>query len=309
MSLSMTASPDSASDPLQPAPAPATRPLYWSIRRELWENRLVYIAPLIITACVLAGVLFKLLGLPDRMAAAGALDRVAQHLTVIRPFHLAPAPIMLATFVIGMFYAADALSGERRDRSLLFWKSLPVSDATAVISKAAVPLVVLPLIALVLSIVTVTVLLLAASLVLAGSGVSPWRLWSEVALLELPVIMTYGLAVHALWLAPVYAWLMFVSAWARRMPILWATLPLFAIAALERVGFGSTIFLAFIGGRFTGAMSAGFAQSRGQSELIEHVTQLEPLRFLTSPGMWGGLAAALLLLWAAMRLRRRHEPT
>ena len=61
---------------------------------------------------------------------------------------MAPAPIMFATFLVGIFYCLDALHGERRDRSILFWKSLPVSDLTTVLSKASIPFAVLPLIGL-----------------------------------------------------------------------------------------------------------------------------------------------------------------
>ena len=47
---------------------------------------------------------------------------------------------MLTAMVVGLFYCLDALNGERRDRSILFWKSLPVSDTTAVLAKASIPL-------------------------------------------------------------------------------------------------------------------------------------------------------------------------
>ena len=79
------------------------------------------------------------------MQTLPALDPAKRHALVVRPFSMAPAPIMLATFLVGLFYSLDALYGERRDRSILFWKSLPVSDRTTVLSKASIPLVVLPL--------------------------------------------------------------------------------------------------------------------------------------------------------------------
>ncbi len=62
-----------------------------------------------------------------------------------QPYTFAAGCIMATAFIVGVFYCLDALHGERRDRSILFWKSLPVSDLTTVLSKASIPLVVLPL--------------------------------------------------------------------------------------------------------------------------------------------------------------------
>ena len=123
-------------EPIAPPPPPPpgpTRPFTWSVRRELWENRSLYVAPLVVTAFVLLGSFISLLGLPARMQALPALDEAARHAMAVKPFSMAPAPIMLATLLVGIFYALDALYGERRDRSILFWKSLPVSDLTTVL--------------------------------------------------------------------------------------------------------------------------------------------------------------------------------
>jgi ABC-2 type transport system permease protein len=125
-------------------PLPETRLLYWSIRRELWENRSIYFAPLLVAAVVLFASLVNTLGVASRMRGASALDAAQRHTAILQPFRMAPAPIMLTTFLVGIFYALDALYGERRDRSILFWKSLPVSDRTTVLAKASIPLVVLP---------------------------------------------------------------------------------------------------------------------------------------------------------------------
>ena len=62
-----------------------------------------------------------------------------------------------------MFYCLDALYGERRDRSILFWKSLPVSDLTTVLSKASIPIVVLPLLTFAVTVATQLIMLLSAA--------------------------------------------------------------------------------------------------------------------------------------------------
>lgn len=296
-------------EPIAPPPAAPTRPFSWSVRRELWENRSLYIAPLVVTAFVLLGSFISLIALPGRMQALPALDEAARHAMVTKPFSMAPAPIMLATLLVGIFYALDALYGERRDRSILFWKSLPVSDRTTVLSKAAIPLVVLPLIAFALSVASFFVLLLACSAILLGNGMSPALIWQEVRFLQEPLVMFYGLAVHALWFAPIYGWLLLVSAWARRTPVLWAALPLAGIA-LEKLALDSSHFGLLLKYRLVGAMAEAFAGMRPESQAggIDQLWQLTPVRFLSAPGLWIGLAFAVACLAAAVRLRRNREP-
>jgi ABC-2 type transport system permease protein len=287
-----------------------TRLMYWSVRRELWENRFLYIAPLVVTAFVLLASLISMIGLPRRMQTLPTLDPAKQHTVVVAPFSTAPAPIMLATFIVGTFYCLDALYGERRDRSILFWKSLPVSDLTTVLSKASIPLVVLPLFAFALSVVTQRIMLLQATAILVGNGMSPAPLWAEFRFFQGSLVMLYGLTVHALWFAPIYGWLLLVSAWARRATFLWAVLPLLAVSAVERTAFNTSYFMSMLQYRVMGAMAEAFVfkPRRGADGIIDQLTQLDPAKFLTRPGLWVGLAFAGIFLAAAVRLRRYREP-
>lgn len=287
---------------------PSTRPLHWSIRRELWENRSITMGPLIAAGIVLFGYSIRLLTLPRRMPALLALEPEAQRNAFIVPYSMAAAVVMFSAVVVGVFYCLDALHGERRDRSILFWKSLPVSDLTTVVSKASIPLVVLPLFALAVSAVTQLVMLLMNTFVLAGSGWGAGILWRHLPVFQMPLIQVYGLAVHALWHAPMYAWLLLVSAWARRTPFLWAFLPLAAIGAVERIAFGTSYFGKFLGYRLMGAIPKAFVVPGSNHGLITRLSQLDPLGFLGSAGLWSGLAVAALFLAAAIRLRRRGEP-
>jgi ABC-2 type transport system permease protein len=297
---------DVAEVTVTPAAMPPGRTMYWSVRRELWENRSLYLAPLAVAALVLFAFLISCIGLPRRVRTASSLTPARQHAVLVAPFKTAPAPIMLATFLVGLFYSLDALYGERRDRSILFWKSLPVSDLTTVLSKASIPMVVLPLIAFALSMVALAIMLPVSTAVLVVHGMSPAPLWSELHFVEQPLTMVYGLAIHALWFAPVYGWLLLVSAWARRMPVLWAVFPPFAIALVERLAFGSSHFVSLMRYRVIGAMAEGFggAAMRGGDRL----ELLTPGRFLSAPGLWLGLAFAAACLAMAVRLRRRREP-
>jgi len=285
-----------------------TRPMYWSVRRELWENRSIYLAPLIVAAVVLLAMLLGTFGLPRKMRTLPTLTPARQHAVVARPFQMAPAPIMLASFIVGMFFSLDALCGERRDRSILFWKSMPVSDRTTVLSKFLIPVAVLPVIALALSAIVQVILLFASTVVLAGARINPAPLWTEFRFVQGVPIMVYGLTVHALWFAPIYAWLLLLSAWVRRAPFLWAVLPPFLLFAVERILFRTfRPFSSFVRYRITGAMSEAFALE-GTGGNIDRYTQLSPARFLASPGLWVGLLFAALFLVAAIRLRRNREP-
>jgi len=296
--------PESALDSQAVAPAPlsATRPLYWSIRRELWENRSIYVAPLAAAAVVFFGfTVHALVRNHIRTAPARALDAAQQYTAIVMPYSMAATMIMVTALVVGAFYCVDALYSERRDRSILFWKSLPVSDLTTVLSKASIPLVVLPLVAFAAGVATqLTMLILPVRM---GAGMT----WTAPPLLEMWFVMAYGLAVHALWHAPLYGWLLLVSAWARRTPLLWAVLPPLALGVLERIVFQTSHFASLVRYRVAGAMTEAFDLEPKGGHFIR-LTQLDPLGFLSSPGLWLGLFAAALFLAVAVRLRRRGEP-
>src|SRR3954469_20378516 len=148
-----------------------TRPFYWSVRRELWENRSLYIAPLIVAGVILFGFLCTTATLPERRRAVLVLDDPSRARSAIEmPYDVAAIMIMFTAFIVGVFYCLDALYGERRDRSILFWKSLPISDRTTVLSKILIPLVVLPAISCVVIVVTQFLMLLWSTLLLAPSG-------------------------------------------------------------------------------------------------------------------------------------------
>jgi ABC-2 type transport system permease protein len=303
------AAPESSSgaNGIPPAPAP-TRPLYWSVRRELWENRSVYLAPLAVAAAVLLAALISAVCLPLRGRAVPAVDAAAQLAAAVRSFHMAPAPIVVVAFLVGIFYSLDALHGECRDRSVLFWKSLPVSDVTTVLAKASIPLAVLPLLAFVLG--TATQLGMAL-LALLRMGAGAPALWAGLGVLQMPLVLLYGLATLTLWHAPLYGWLLLVSGWARRTPVLWAVLPPLAVCVVEKVALNTTHFASLLGYRLIGSYRAAFdvtPQPGSRVATVERLAQLDPARFLATPGLWIGLAMAAAFLAAAVRLRRYREP-
>src|SRR6266550_124981 len=157
------------SQALSPDLISGPRPMYWSVRRELWENRSIYVAPLIVAGVVMFGFLISLITLSHRVHATLALGPAKQRAAVVMPFRAAAGLTIVTAFIVCVFYCLDALHGERRDRSILFWKSLPVSDWTTVFSKASIPLVVLPLYSLVIIIVMQWIMLVLSTMVLLGN--------------------------------------------------------------------------------------------------------------------------------------------
>ncbi len=292
---------------LAPAAMTATRPIYWSVRRELWENRSIYVAPLVVAAVALFGFLISTIHLLKTMRALAALGPASQRVAVARPFSLAAAVILFSGIIVGVFYCLDALHSERRDRSILFWKSLPVSDLTTVLSKASIPIVVQPLLGFLIACATQWVMLFFSTAVLLANGVSPAMLWTRLPFFQLPLVMFYGLTVHALWYAPIYAWLLLVSAWARRATFLWAILPFFATFVVEKLAFGTSYLPSMLKYRVMGAMVEAFAVDAAKAP-ITRLSELEPWKFLSSPGLWIGLIFAAAFLAAAVRLRRNREP-
>jgi len=287
-----------------PAAVSAARAMYWSIRRELWENRSIYIAPLIAAVVFLFGFVINTFSM-RRSIAASPLDPAQQHDLLATRYELSGALIMGTALIVGIFYSLDALYGERRDRSILFWKSLPVSDLTAVLSKLTIPVVILPLLSFAISLATQFIMLLLSSVILAGSGVNIAALWTEVSFFHVSVVLLYHLlTVHGLWYAPLYGWLLMVSAWAPRAPFIWAFLPPFVISGVEKVAFNTTHFLALLQERLVGpgdAMAPHNAPNDFMATLI-------PDHFFSVPGLWIGLAIATAFIAAAVRLRRYQGP-
>jgi ABC-2 type transport system permease protein len=294
----------------QPNPGSATpattRPFYWSVRRELWENRSLYFAPLIVAVVQVFGFAISAIGLAERRRALLLLDPSTQRLRVEQPYDIAAIMMIFTVFIVGFFYCLDALYGERRDRSILFWKSLPVSDLTVVLAKASIPIVVLQLVSFVTTVATQVVMLMLSTAVLRASGQSAGPLWTQLSIFRTWLLLLYHLiTVHALWYAPVYAWLLFVSAWSRRAAFLWAILPPFALCGLEKIAFGTSRLAAQLEYRLTAGMEAFTAPGTLPTDPMNHAT---PGRFLTSPGLWIGLLVAAGFLAAAVRLRRSRGP-
>jgi ABC-2 type transport system permease protein len=286
-----------------------TQPFYWSVWRELWENRSIYIAPLIVAAVQVFAFAISTIGLAERRRAVLLLDDPAKQRAAIEiPYDIAAMMMIFTAFIVGVFYCLDALHGERRDRSILFWKSLPVSDLITVLSKATIPLAVLPLLVFATTVCVHVIMLFMSSVNLLMHAVSPATTWAHFPVFQDWLVLLYGLVAIALWHAPIYGWLLLVSGWARRATFLWAVLPLIAIQIFERITFGTSYFGLFVKHRLMGFAPHAFGFHGEGHPTIDSLAQLTPGRYLSTPGLWVGLLVAAAFLIAAVRLRRYRGP-
>jgi ABC-2 type transport system permease protein len=283
-----------------------TRPLLWSVRRELWENRSIYIAPLIAAGLFLVAYLINMIVVRRRMHGVWPFNPAHQKMMLTAPFEIAAALIMVTAFIVGIFYLLDALYGERRDRSILFWKSLPVSDVTTVLAKLIIPMAILPLLSFVVTVAAQFVALLLGSVVLAGTGLVG-ALWTHSSFIHVSLVMLYHIVtVHGLWYAPFYAWLLMVSAWAPRAPFIWAFLPPVAIYGVERIAFNTSYFLSVMQHRLMGPPP--HSPLPPGSTVMDEMAAMTLGQFLSEPGLWVGLAIAAVFLAGAVWLRRNRGP-
>lgn len=287
----------------------ATRPFYWSVRREIWENRSTYLAPAVVAGVVLLAYLFGMAHLAAGHATFTHDGEVQQMdlaalLTMNFPYHVVAAAVLITGLVVGMFYCLGALHGERQDRSILFWKSMPVSDRVAVLAKTAVPIVIIPVVVIVVALAAQAVMALMSLIGLAAHGRSPALLWSTLPF-DGVAILVYGQIATALWYAPVYAWLLLISAWARKMTFLWAVAPPLVLALFEKIAFQTNFVGDLIKTRLFGITHAAFRPT-GRRDL--DLGSIDLVGFLASPGLWLGLIAAALMLAGVIWLRRRREP-
>lgn len=294
-----------AATPIAP---PRPRPFYWSVRRELWEHRAVYLAPLAAAGVVLFGFLLSTFRLPGAVRAAAAAVDPKKAEAFMMPYSVAALAVIVIMSVVAVFYCLAALHGERQDRSIQFWKSLPVSDLTTVLAKFAVPAAVMPAIAVAVAMAAQVVILVLSTVVVLLNGIDPNLLWKHVDLSLMWVVLPFGLLVNALWQAPVYAWLLLVSGWAKRMVFVWAVAPILGLCLVEKLAFNSTRLLQLLDDRLLGGFGEAFSVGGKGEAPVDSFADLDPGRVLGNPSIWIGLAFAAVFLFAAVRLRRSRDP-
>jgi len=303
----------------------------WALmRRELWESPVAFkwtpigIGIFLIFLSILSFIIYtqfdaSLASLYDGLRLLA--DRSAENrgLAVKAGLFSVAALFFQLMLLIILFYLSGSLYDDRKDRSILFWKSLPVSDSLTVASKLLTACLLVPAMFLLAIMATQLVLLLFASILSLMAGLNPFSLFILPAgLPRLWSVMAAGLLVQALWLLPIYAWIAFCSSWAPRLPILiafgipagialiqhsWSLATSFTLPAtnigwiiLQRLGSGALPSNVNIEIGSTSNMN--FDENTFMS--FAHLVDV-----LLDPAMWIGLLIAAFFITGAIWFRRR----
>jgi len=299
------------------------------IRRELWEHRAVYVAPIVIALIVL-------LGLVTGQVSVSALDHVVdiailgasnlgdnERAIAITMLLTAPSPLFLAAMmIITVFYTLDSLYAERKDRSILFWRSIPVTDSETVVSKLLIALIVIPLITFGVIMVTHLGILVISSVWVGVRGANAWHLiWSAAPLFENWLATLIIVLALPLWFSPFLGWFLLVSAFTKRSPFLTAFLPLIMLPMLEKIFLGSGWFAHSFFDRGTNmpllkgldVLELLFGSDKDTRLVAESgltlLSFIDLGRFATSPGLWAGFVVCGLFASAAVYIRRFRDET
>lgn len=310
----------------------------WLLKREIWEHKGGFVwTPAIVGAIIALGTL---------VSSAVALIFKTQHgmqingqqVTnlgkVVSPFQqehivqalsqgyiLSAGPLFMAMAVVAFFFCLGSLFDERKDRSVLFWKSLPISDSETVLSKAAMALLGAPLITFAFGVIT-SIIVLIVSVASAGmTGLNLGSVFLTPATYLAPFKMLAVLPVYVLWALPTVGWLMMVSAWARTKVFLWAVgVPVLTgvliawFNAMFDFGIDVKWYWANIVGRGLGSIVPGIwfafidppgGMQIGHGQSIElGVMTVQSWKILGYANTWIGAVLGAGMLYAATRIRR-----
>ena len=323
----------------------------WLLKREYWEHRGGFFwAPLITGAVfLLLTIMAVIAGESVRRAADDDGETLKMNgvelskLTeTMKPGDIAEMgagldlgsllastwPFMVLAFVV-FFYCLGALFDERKDRSILFWKSLPLSDQQTVLSKVFSALVVAPAIATVAAIATsIGFLVILSGYALFHGGNPLTLIWGPASPLTVAFNLAAALPVFAVWALPTVGWLLLVSAWSKSKPFLWALLvPLFAgvlvswFDVMEMLGMKASWFWTNVVGRlllgtFNG-MDMIYREAKnpamqnfnpeGPQDVLALFSAQNTWSAFANLDMWVGAAAGVAMIFAAMHFRRTRD--
>ena len=295
------------------------------VKREIWEHRSIYVTPIAIAVIVslvsLAGMVTVSafdkevhMALFSASNIAGDTERQA----ALTGFFLGTSWVFLfALVILTTFYTLDCLYAERKDKSILFWRSLPVTDAETVVSKLLTAVIVLPLVTVAAIVVTHLVNLLITTVwVMLKGGNAAHLIWSSVPLFDNWAAALIVTIASAVWMSPLIGWFLFVSAFTKRAPLLMAFMPLIIIPIMEWIFFRSKIFANAIFGR--GEVIPLFREMDIEhffdeermvvnENMVSLLAHIDIGRFLLSPSVWAGIVVCGLFTTAAIYVRRYRD--
>lgn len=282
------------------------------VLREYWENKSFQRAPLIIAGVILFSMIVGLFTAQTFMVRFGdelnfdadfsvlSQADVSELGMAMKAFQFGAilAPLTIGLIFVLFFYALGSLYNERRDRSILFWKSMPVSDTQTVLSKVFSAFVVAPVLTAAVAVVSQIIGLMLLTLMVWFNGGSAWDLiWSHSSLFSVILNDFTLVIVMALWMAPVLGWLWLVSAYAKRAAFLIAVFVPLGLMLIEGMIFHSARFASLIGEHFS------------QIEPIVESAMINghPFAALARSGMWVGLIICALCVAGAIYIRRFRD--
>jgi ABC-2 type transport system permease protein len=262
------------------------------------------------------GALTSKLSAEDMRQLAGAID--------VSLLMASAWPLIVLTFVV-FFYCLGALYDERKDRSVLFWQSLPLSDAETVLSKAVSATVVAPVLAVGAALVTMVGFLVVLSILVLAHGGNPVHLlWGLANPFGIAAQLIASIPIYALWSLPTVGWLLLCSAWARSKPFLWAIMiPVFAgifvswfdfmqLFNLESSWFWKNIVARVLLSTAPGswvqvAHLDNMQHAEGPAAVVPLINPATTWSTLLTPQLWCGVIAGVLMITIAIRLRRWRD--
>jgi ABC-2 type transport system permease protein len=283
------------------------------VRREFWEHRSLWIAPLAVGALVMLGAVIGHASIGSETAQADPNMRTGLFGVALLVFGI---PQWITLSVILWFYSVDCLYSERKDRSILFWKSMPVSDQKTVLSKFLVAALIVPLGVFVVT--SVTSLLFCAVWALRGLfDPSVINLWDTATWFRIQGLTFVSIVVATLWYAPLTAYLLMLSAWARRNVSVWAIVPPLAAVIVEQIAFHTHHLRTILAYRLGGILQEFhlgqlFVEGSGESPetaSMRGLANIHPAAAFANIDLWLGVLFAAALVLAAVRIRRYRDDT
>jgi ABC-2 type transport system permease protein len=294
------------------------------VRRELSEHRSIFVTPAVV-ALVMA-----LIVLTAYVAASGFAQEVdlgillsqnvgeTERRAALMAFLLGNTVVfIIAAGILTMFYCLDSLYAERKSKSILFWRSLPITDAETVVSKLLTAIIVIPLVTFVAVVITHLINLVVSSIFVSIEGGSPGHLiWGAVPLFDVWVSVFIILLATPIWMSPFIGWFLFVSAWTKRSPFLTAVLPILVLPMIEYFILRTTYLWKAISTRSSELpLFSGFDVSVFDDDSLKQMTadslsllaHIDLMKFVSSPGLWAGLVVCGLFLTAAIYVRRYRD--
>jgi ABC-2 type transport system permease protein len=270
----------------------------WLIRREIWERRAIWLVPAVVSAVLILLALF---------GRTQFISDVPMESPYVGKVYLGFIGALFLTIMMlySTLYLLDCLYDDRRDRSVLFWKSLPISDTDTVLSKLLVALIAIPLVSFVAA--DATSLIVAFIVSVRARSMVGGALWEGGTWLQIQGLWMYVIVTLAIWYLPVAGWCLMVSAWVKRAPMLWSVLPLLVIYLIERFFLGTHYLARLLGKRLGGYAQAAFHGSWKANDVTATAWQFIDVRgFLGDPATWIGLAVGAAMIVATIQMRMRR---